>query len=96
MQFTIAPGQKIEYEVFGYQYANLVARKILCFSSNTNTVQNWSLKCPLGAYFDTEKMKAGDKIYYLGVADTFARMNYVSGNGKKMIFYLPKSCFAIK
>jgi hypothetical protein len=53
-------------------------------------------KCLLGSYFDTDKMKVGDKIYYLGVAGSFAKMNYVTGGGKKILFYLPKSSFAIK
>jgi len=95
-QFSIAPDQKTEYTVLGYQYPNITTRKVICFSSNVNSVQDKLSKCPLGYYFDTDKMKVGDKILYLGVAGTFARMSYVTGSGKKMVFYLPKSSFAIK
>ena len=95
-EFSIAPDQKQNYTVLGYQYPNITTRKMICFSSNVNTVQDNLTKCLLGSYFDTDKMKVGDKIVYLGVAGSFARMSFVSGGGKKIIFYLPKSSFAIK
>jgi len=59
-------------------------------------VREESGKCMLGAYFDTDKLKVGDKIRYLGVAGKFGKMSYISGTGKNMLFYLPKSSFAIK
>ena len=95
-EFSVAPDQKLDYTVLGYQYPNITTRKMICFSSNINTVQDNVSKCLLGAYFDTDKMKVGDKILYLGVAGSFAKMNFVSGSGKKILFYLPKSSFVIK
>ena len=95
-EFYVAPDQKMDYTVFGYQYANNTTRKMICFSSNVNTVKDNFGKCPLGGYFDSNKMKAGDNIFYLGVAGKFAKMNFVAGDGKKTIFYLPKSSFVIK
>ena len=95
-EFSIAPDQKSDYTVLGYQYPNNSTRKMICFSSNVNTVQDNISKCLLGSYFDTDKMKVGDKIIYLGTAGSFAKMNFVSGSGKKILFYLPKSSFAIK
>jgi hypothetical protein len=95
-EFSIAPDQKSNYTILGYQYPNATTRKMICFSSNVNTMQDNVSKCLLGSYFDTDKMKVGDKIYYLGVAGSFAKMNYVTGGGKKILFYLPKSSFAIK
>ena len=95
-EFSVASDQKMSYTVFGYQYPNNTTKKMICFSSNVNTVQDSFNKCLLGSYFDTDKMKVGDKIVYLGPAGSFGKMNYVSGGGKKIIFYLPKSSFAIK
>ncbi|MBN9383008.1 MAG: hypothetical protein J0H74_19785 [Chitinophagaceae bacterium] len=95
-EFTVAADQKAAYTVFGYQYPNITTKKVICFSSSENMVREENPKCLLGAYFDTDKMKVGDKILYVGVAGSFARMKYVTGSGKSMLFYLPKSSFAIK
>jgi len=95
-EFTVAPDQKIEYRVFGYQYANNTTQEMICFSSRRADVNDNYNRCPLGSYFDTDKMKPGDKIFYLGPIGTFGKFNFVSGNGKKTLFYLPKSSFVIK
>ena len=93
-EFSVPSDLKIEYTVFGYEFANNTTRKMICFSSNDNTVRGST--CPLGSYFDTDKMKPGDKIFYLGQAGPFAKMNFVSGSGKKTLFYLPKSSVTMK
>jgi hypothetical protein len=69
---------------------------MICFSSHAGDVAANYNGCPLGSYFDTGKMKVGDKISYLGSIGSFGKMNFISGSGKKTIFYLPKSSFAIK
>ena len=94
--FTILPDQKANYTVFGYQYPNATTKAMICFSSSENMVREESGKCPLGAYFDTDKIKVGDKIVYVGPAGTFAKMKYVTATGKSMLFYIPKSNFVIK
>jgi hypothetical protein len=94
--FTVLPDQKTNYTVFGYQYPNKTTKTMICFSSSENMVREESGKCPLGAYFDTDKLKVGDKILYQGVAGTFAKMKYVTGSGQSMLFYIPKSSFTIK
>jgi len=94
-EFSIASNQKIEYTVFGYQFASPTAPQVICFASNDGVVHaNSTLK--LGAYFDTDRLNPGDKIVYLGVAGTFGKMNFMSGSGKSTIFYLPKSSFVMK
>ena len=95
-EFYVASGQKQDYNVFGYQYANNTTRKMICFSSHVTDVKDNYNGCPLGAYFDTGQMKAGDKIVYLGRMGGFGKMIFISGSGKKTIFYLPKSSFTIK
>ncbi|HWK07810.1 MAG TPA: hypothetical protein VNS58_29465 [Puia sp.] len=93
-EFSVPPELKIEYTVFGYEFANNTTRKMICFSSNVNIVRGTTY--PLGSYFDTDKLQSGDQIFYLGSMGPFAKMNFVSGAGKKTIFYLPKSSFTIK
>lgn len=95
-EFYIASNQKQEYNIFGYQYANNTTRKMICFSSHVTNVKDNYNGCPLGAYFDTGEMRAGDKIVYLGGVGSFGKMNFISGNGTKTIFYLPKSSFTTK
>jgi len=95
-EFSVAADQKIDYRVFGYQYANNTTQKMICFSSHVTDVRDNYNRCPLGSYFDTDKMRIGDKIYFLGGIGVFGKMNFIAGNGKKTIFYLPKSSFAIK
>ena len=95
-EFSVAADQKMDYRVFGYQYANNTTDKMICFSSHITDVRDNYNRCPLGSYFDTDKMRVGDKIIYLGVAGSFAKMNFISGSGKKTIFYLPKNSFVIK
>jgi len=93
-EFSVPSELTIEYTVFGYEFANNTTRKMICFSSNVNSVRGST--CPLGSYFDTDKLKSGDKIFYLGPVGPFAKMSFVSGAGKKTLFYLPKSSFTIK
>src|ERR1700742_368383 len=85
-EFTINSSQKTDYSVFGYQFANASTAKMICFASNDNIVRaNANLK--LGAYFDTARMPPGDRIVFLGYAGTFAKMNFITGAGTKVIFY---------
>jgi hypothetical protein len=93
-EFSIPSELKSEYTVFGYEFANNTTRKMICFSSNVNSVRGST--CPLGAYFDTDKLKTGDKILYMGPAGPFAKLSFISADGKKKIFYLPKSSFTIQ
>jgi hypothetical protein len=95
-EFSVSANQKMDYRVFGYQFANITTQKMICFSSHDTDVRANFSRCPLGSYYDTEKMKLGDKIIYLGGVGSFAKMNFIAGNGKKTIFYLPKSSFKIK
>jgi hypothetical protein len=95
-EFTVPPNQKMDYQVFGYQFANITTQKMICFSSHEGDVRANYSRCPLGSYFDTEKLKLGDKIIYLGSMGPFGKMNFISGTGQKTIFYLPKSSFKIK
>jgi hypothetical protein len=93
-EFSIPPDLKTEYTIFGYEYANNTTRKMIAFSSSTNVVRGST--CPLGAYFDTDKMKPGDKVLYLGPVGPFAKMSFIAADGKKTIIYFPKTSFTIK
>ena len=95
-EFFVATNPKGEYRVFGYEYPNETTRKMICFSSRTADVHDNFNKCPLGSYFDSGSMKEGDRIVYLGGVGTYGKMNFISGSGKKTIFYLPKTSFSIK
>jgi len=95
-EFYIHPDLKIDYQVFGYQVANNTSQKMICFSSHMGDVKDNYNRCPLGSYLDTGKMKPGDKILYLSNVGNFGKMVFVSGSGKRTIFYLPKSSFALK
>lgn len=95
-EFYIPPGLKTEYRIFGYQFANSGTRKMICFSSHEGDVRANYNECPLGSYFDTEKLSREDKIIYLGPAGSFAKMTYKPGRGKITIFYLPTSSFGMK
>ncbi len=35
-EFSIASGQKVDYMVFGFQFANATTQKLICFASNEN------------------------------------------------------------
>lgn len=95
-EFYVASNQKPDYRVFGYQYANNTTKKMICFSSRVADVNDNYNGCPLGSYFDTGRMRTGDKIVYLGGVGRFGKMAFISGTGRKTIFYLPKSSFTIK
>jgi hypothetical protein len=95
-EFTIAPDQKAEYSITGYQFANATTKHMICFSSHESMVREESAKCLLGAYFDTDQMKVGDKIVYLGMAGKFGKMNFIPNNGKSILFYIPSSSYVIK
>lgn len=95
-EFSVPPNQKIEYRVYGYQYPNITTVKMICFSSHEGDVRDNYSGCRLGSYYDTDRMKPGDKILYLGGVGTFGKMTYISRDGTKTLFYLPKSSFKIK
>jgi len=94
-EFSIASGQKVEYMIFGFQFANATTQKLICFASDQNVVRaNNTL--PLGSYFDTDRLSPGARIMYLGMAGTFGRMSFTTGGGKVTVFYLPKANYVIK
>jgi hypothetical protein len=95
-EFIIPPNPKTDFSIIGYEYPNLTTKKMICFSTNSSEVREDDHDCPLGAYFDTNHLKEGDMIYYIGPVGTFAKMNFIHGNGKKTIFYIPKNSFVIK
>ncbi len=97
-EFTINSGSdpKAEYKIFGYQYPNPSTKLMICFSSYQYDVTENVNKCPLGAYFDSGRMKEGDRIVYLGNVGAFGKMNFISANGTKTLFYVPKTNFVIK
>jgi hypothetical protein len=95
-EFIIAPNPKSDYSIFGYQFANTTTQIMICFSTNSDIVRANSVKCPLGAYFDTNHLKEGDMIFYLGSVGGFGKMNFIHGNGKKTVFYILKTGFVIK
>ena len=95
-EFFITATKKSEYKIFGYQYPNITTRKMICFSTYTYDVSDNLNKCPLGSYFDTGTLREGDRIVYLGTVGTYAKMNYISGSGKKTLFYMPKNSFTFK
>src|SRR5215813_4767279 len=82
-EFTVAAHQKIDYQYFGYQLAVNTSRKMICFSSHEGDVRSNYSQCPLGSFFDTNALPQGDKIIYLGPIGPFAKMNYVTYDGKK-------------
>ena len=94
-EFSIASGQKVDYMVFGYQFANATTQKLVCFASDVN-VQRANSALPLGSYFDTDRLPPGAKIMYLGMAGTFGKMSFIAGGGKTTVFYLPKASYVIK
>jgi hypothetical protein len=95
-EFFIAGDQKVEYRIYGYQFANISTKKMICFSSNRYDVAANIANCPLGSYFNTGLLKEGDRIVYLGMVGTFGKMNYISGSGKKTLIYIPKTSYVIK
>ena len=94
-EFSIASGQKVEFMVFGFQFANATTQKLICFASNQN-VQRANSALPLGSYFDTEGLPGGARITYLGMAGSFGKMSFITGGGKTTVFYLPKANYVIK
>jgi hypothetical protein len=94
-EFSIASGQKVDYLVFGFQFANATTQKLICFASDQN-VERSNNTLPLGSYFDTERLPPGAKIMYLGMAGAFGRMSFITGGGKVIVFYLPKANYVIK
>ena len=96
-EFSIAPDQKTSYSIIGYQLPNTSTKHLICFSSNENMVREESGKYMLGAYFDTDRIKVGDKIIFLGnYGKVFYKMSYVSGAGNKMVFYITRAGLVIK
>ncbi len=95
-EFFIPTGTKAQFRTFGYEFPNVSTRKMICFSSYTGDVGANMYNCPLGSYFDTSLMKEGDRILYLGPAGSFSKMNYITGTGKKTVFYFPKGSFILK
>jgi hypothetical protein len=95
-EFFITSTPKAEYKIFGYQFPNISTKKMICFSTYSYDVRDNLNKCPLGSYFDTGFMKEGDRIIFLGMVGSFGKMNYITGGGKKTVFYMPKTNFIIK
>ena len=94
-EFSIAADQKVNFTVFGYQYANVTTQKVICFASDENVMRaNSNLK--LGSFFDTDRLPAGTRIMWLGMAGPFGKMSFITGGGKPVTFYIPKANFVVK
>ena len=87
--------QQGKYLLFGYQFPNVTTKKMICFSNSADNVRA-NYQCPLGAYFDTGQMNPGCSIVFLAMYGPFGKMVFTSGDGRKTIFYLPKTSFTIK
>jgi hypothetical protein len=92
-EFYIRAKPNTVYQFIGYEFANTGTKKMICFSNYTYDVRGNPMKCPLGAYFESANMNEGDKIIFLGMVGSYGKMNFVTGAGKKTIFYMPKTCF---
>ena len=88
-EFFVTSNPKAEYKIFGYQYANVTTRKMICFSSYTYDVGDNLNKCPLGSYFDSGKMKEGDRITYVGKAGSFSKMMFTAEAARKRFSIFP-------
>jgi hypothetical protein len=95
-EFYISSDAKGDYRFFGYEFPDNNSQKMICFSSYRGDVNDNANKCPLGSYYDTGRMKPGDKINYITEVKGFGKMLYISATGKKAIFYLLKSSYSIK
>jgi hypothetical protein len=85
-----------DFRIFGYEMADTTAKRIICFSSHEGDVRANYNNCPLGAYYDTDKMKPGDRIQYVGITGPFAKMIFVGYDGKKTLFFIPKKYLVAK
>jgi hypothetical protein len=94
-EFSVPPNLKIEFRIFGYQFANISSRKMICFSSHAGDVTANFNECPLGAYYDTGRLNPGDKIVYLGPYGSFGKMKFISAGKKETVFYIPKGNFTL-
>ncbi len=93
-EFSVVAGQKVNYIVLGYQFANAATPKLICFASDENVARaNSTLR--LGSYFDSNGLPPGASIMYLGMAGTFGKMNFIAA-GKATVFYVPKANYVIK
>ena len=95
-EFYIPAEAKGPYRIYGYQFPNTTTRKMICFSTNTGDVAANIANCPLGSYYNTSTLKQGDRILWLGRAGSYAKMNYITGDGKKTMFYFLNSTFTMK
>ena len=93
-EFSIVSGQKVDFTVFGFQFANVTTQKLICFSSDQN-VERANNTLPLGSYFDTGRLPPGAKIMYMGMVGAFGKMSFITAGGKATVFYLPKANYAI-
>lgn len=94
-EFSILPGQKVQYMIFGYQYANATTQKLICFASSVD-VERANANLRLGSYFDTDGLPPGGKITWLGMVGPFAKMIFMTGAGKSAVFYMPRASFVMK
>ena len=95
-EFRIRRDQQTEFKYFGYQMADTSSKRMICFSSHEGDVRANYNNCPLGSYYDTDRMKQGDIITYVGITGPFAKMIYTAYDGKKTLFFISKKCFVIK
>lgn len=94
-EFTIAPNQKVDFTIYGYQYANATTERLICFATSNDVVRA-NARCKLGSYYDTDGLHPGESIVYLGIAGKFAKMNFVSRSRPGGVFYIPRSCLVIR
>jgi len=95
-ELIVLPDSKTDFRIYGYEYPKPDSRKMICFSSHAEDVRGNYAKCPLGSYFDSNRLPVGDRIKWVANAGSYARMLYTSSKAKRTIFYLPRNSIALK
>jgi len=91
--FSLVANIREDHQIFGYAAPDIHAKKLILFSVFTNDVKDNPYYCPLGAYYQTSDLPAGDDIRFVSASNGFVKLNYVTSSQHATPFYI-KQVFA--
>ncbi|TFZ63115.1 hypothetical protein E4631_23505 [Hymenobacter sp. UV11] len=89
--FTLVANIREDHQIFGYAAPDVHAKKLILFSVFTNDVKDNPYHCPLGAYYQTSDLPAGDDIRFVAASGGFVKLSYAAPSQHATPFYIKQA-----
>lgn len=87
-QAELVANMRQDHSIIGYAAPKVTAPKLILFSIFTSEVEGNPGRYPLGAYYETSKLKPGTRLVFVGKKAGFVQLNYLAPDAKPTPVYV--------